>query len=91
MTADFNEEIIKRLDLLIKLNALGSVGGKEFKEQVRLLDSLGMKPIEIAQVLSKTSNNVRVTLSYLKRKTGNARKIATLDISRSEGKVVKNG
>jgi len=67
MTGDFNEEVIKRLDLLIKLNALGSIGGKEAKEQVKLLDSVGMKPVAIAELLGKTANNVRVTLSYLRK------------------------
>ena len=57
----------KKLDVLIKLFAMEVVRGREFREQVRVLDQAGLQPKEIAQLLNKTPNNISVTLSYLKK------------------------
>lgn len=64
---DENRLMINKLDILIKLTAVNVVQNKDFKEQVRLLSSIGLQPKEIADILGKTSNNVRVTLSILRR------------------------
>jgi len=65
-TQEFRE-LIRKLDLLIKLIALNIVQDKKFKEQVKLLSSLGLQPKEIAWLLGKTSNYVRVTLHELRK------------------------
>ncbi len=61
------KEIIEKLDLLVKLSAANLASGKDFKEQVRLLSSVGLLPKDIADVLGRTANNVSVTLNYLKK------------------------
>ncbi|MDO8740354.1 MAG: hypothetical protein Q7J54_02130 [Candidatus Woesearchaeota archaeon] len=61
------KEIIEKLNLLVKLSAANLATGKDFKEQVRLLSSVGLSPKDIADVLGKTPNNVSVTLNYLKK------------------------
>jgi len=59
--------IIERLNLLVKLSALNLLKDKEFKEQVRVLSDIGLQPKEIAEILGKTPNNVRVTLSMIRK------------------------
>lgn len=62
-----NAEILKKLDLLVKLNAAQVIEGKDFKEQVKLLYAVGLQPRDIARILGKTANNVSVMLNYLKK------------------------
>jgi len=59
-------EIIDKLSLLVKLTAATVVDGKDFKQQVRLLTAVGLKPKEIGDILGKSANNVSVMLNYLK-------------------------
>ena len=63
-----NEEILTKLDVLVKLTAAQVVNGKSFQEQVRLLNSVGLKPKEIADILGKSPNHISVALNYLKKK-----------------------
>jgi len=67
---DLNQEILQKLNMLVKLSAAQLAKGKDFKEQVMLLSSVGLSPKDIAEVLGKTSNNVSVTLNYIKKKKG---------------------
>jgi len=60
-------KLLEKIDLLVRLTALNIIKDKDFKEQVSLLSSIGLKPKEIANLLGKTPNNVRVTLSLLKK------------------------
>lgn len=60
-------ELEKKLDVLIKLFAMEAVRGREFREQVRILDQAGLQPKEIALLLNKTPNNISVTLNYLRK------------------------
>jgi DNA-directed RNA polymerase specialized sigma24 family protein len=60
-------KILEKLDLLVKLTALNIIKDKDFKEQVKLLSSIGLQPKEIADLLGKTPNNVRVTLSQIRK------------------------
>lgn len=59
--------IIERLDILIKLTAAAAIRDKGLKDQVSLLSSVGLQPKEIADVLGKTANNIRVTLSTIRK------------------------
>lgn len=68
--ADEMRMMIDRLDILIKLTAANVIQGKDFKEQVWLLSSVGLQPKEIADILGKTPNNVRVTLSAIRKAKG---------------------
>ena len=65
--ADENRIMIDKIDILIKLTAANVIQNKDFKEQVRLLSSVGLQPKEIADILGKTPNNVRVTLNMLRK------------------------
>ena len=67
-------EILKKLNLLVKLTAAQLVDNKDFKEQVRLLASVGLGPKDIADILGKTANNVSVMLNYINKKKSNKRK-----------------
>lgn len=65
--ADENRIMIDKVDILIKLTAANVIQNKDFKEQVRLLSSVGLQPKEIADILGKTPNNVRVTLNMIRK------------------------
>ena len=63
-------ELSRKLDTLVALAAVNVVSGKSLTEQVSLLDSIGLRPVEIATILNKPSNLIRATLSKTrKRKT----------------------
>lgn len=62
-----HEELMQKLDILIKVNTAILAEGKEFKEQVQLLNDLGLGPKEISGVTGKTANNISVTLNRLKK------------------------
>jgi len=64
---DINLKILEKLDLLVKLTTLNIVKDKNFKEQLKLLSSVGFKPKEIADLLGTTPNSVRVTLSRIRK------------------------
>jgi DNA-directed RNA polymerase specialized sigma24 family protein len=65
--SDENRIMGEKMDILIKLTAANVIQNKDFKEQVRLLSSVGLQPKEIADILGKTPNNVRVTLSFIRK------------------------
>lgn len=65
-------EIEQKLDILIKLVAMGAVGNQPLREQIRRLDMIGLAPKDIAAILGKSPNHVRVELTYIRKqkKTG---------------------
>ena len=63
------ESIDNRLRIISKLLALDVIKGRQFQEQVKILHELGMQPLEIADCLGKTSNNVRVAIHGIKKKS----------------------
>jgi len=56
-----------KMDTIIKLLALNTVKGKELKEQIWLLSSSGFQPKDIADILGKTPNYIRVILHGLRK------------------------
>jgi len=58
---------VERLNVLIKLTAANVIQGKNFKDQVSLLSSVGLQPKEISDILGKTSNHINVTLTMLRK------------------------
>lgn len=56
-----------KMDTIIKLLALNAVKEKELKEQVWLLSSSGFQPKDIADMLGKTPNYIRVILHGLRK------------------------
>lgn len=59
-----NEEILERLDILIKLQAAALTAKMESsKDKILFLSAAGLRPTLIAEILATTANNVNVTLS----------------------------
>jgi hypothetical protein len=65
------KEISEKLDLLIKLSFAKFLEDKDFNEQVRTLNQVGVPPKTIAELTGKTANNVSVTLNKIKKKNKN--------------------
>jgi len=71
---DSNQKISDKLDILIKLTALNIIKDIDYSEQVKLLSSIGLQPKDIAELLGKTSNSVRVTLSRIRKRKNTNKK-----------------
>ena len=69
----FNE-INRKLEMLIRLSALQIIKDIEYRQQVIILDKIGMQPKEIANIVGKSANNVNVTLHLIKKKTKGGKK-----------------
>ena len=68
MADELNAEILAKLDMLVKLQALSMVGRFESsKEKILFLSRVGMQPKEISELLQTSSNTVSVTLSKSKK------------------------
>jgi len=63
-----DQEIIKKLDIIIKLLAISQIKGKEAGEQITFLHNMGISNKDIAQILNKTQNTVNATLSQRRKK-----------------------
>jgi len=63
-----NQQIIEKLDIIIKLLAVEVVKGKEGRDQILTLRDLGISNKDIALILGKTQNTVNVTLSQARRR-----------------------
>jgi hypothetical protein len=61
------EEIVRRLDTLIRLVAVGVCAEKSQRDSIAILNSAGLAPKEIAEFLQTTPNTVSVTLSAMRR------------------------
>lgn len=68
MEVDKNDQF-ERLEILIKLTAIGLVAGRRQRQQVKLLTLAGMGPTEISKLLGTTPNTVNVVLSSLRSKS----------------------
>ena len=62
-----NDEVIRRLDALIRLTAITMFKDKSQKEKIAILNLAGLTPKEIADFLDTTPNTVSVALSAMKR------------------------
>ncbi|MEK6963931.1 MAG: hypothetical protein AABX70_05875 [Nanoarchaeota archaeon] len=61
------KKLFERLDRIAKLIAAVAIQGKNLKEQVNLLSGIGLQPSEIAEIIGKSPNLVRVTKASLKK------------------------
>lgn len=66
---DLNE-MSQKLATIIKLLAMDVIKGRELKDQVRLLDQAGLTPKDIAEILGKTPNAIRVALFSIRKTKG---------------------
>ena len=62
------QEIIDKLDIIIKLLATSQISGKDSQEQILFLSNIGIANKNIADILGKTQNTVNATLSQLRKK-----------------------
>lgn len=70
MSSKSENDISEKLDVLIRLIAVGLTSEKTQKEQIKLLSSAGIQPKVIAEIIDTTPNNVSVTLSGLRKSRG---------------------
>jgi len=68
MDEKFQKELIKRLDVLIKLSAASSMKDANLTEKIIFLNKSGFSPKEIADMLNTTNNYVSVVLSNIRKK-----------------------
>jgi len=61
------KQLSDKMDIIIKLLVLNGVGGKQLRDQVLILSSFGFQPRQIADMLGKTPNHIRVLLHELRR------------------------
>ncbi len=61
--------ITDKLDSLLRLVAVAVIQGKNQTEQIRLLSQAGLQPKEIAELVGTSSNNVRVRLVELRKRS----------------------
>ncbi len=67
MSEDLLKSIDKKLTVMSRLLALNAVKHKPLNEQIELLSNAGMGVAEIASMLGRTPNNVRVQLHRKKK------------------------
>ena len=66
-TDDVGKEVLKKLNLLIRLTAISVLDGKPPKEQVALLGKAGLASKDIAALVGTTRNAVSVALSKMRK------------------------
>jgi hypothetical protein len=68
-------EMSEKMDKMLKLMALNAVKENQVEqEKINILDSLGFRPVEIASLLGKSPDNVRVQLLNMRKKKGKSEK-----------------
>ena len=68
MSEDILRKVDNKLSTLIRLISLDTVKGRPFVEQIELLHNAGLAPSDIATILGKTPNNIRVQLHQIRKK-----------------------
>ncbi len=66
-TDQASQEIVGKLDQLIRLTAIQLVMGKTQQQQIALLDAAGFAPTAIADLLATTRNTVSVALHAMRK------------------------
>jgi DNA-binding NarL/FixJ family response regulator len=62
-----NDDVIRRLDALVRLTAISMFKDKSQKEKIAILNLAGLTPKEIAEFLDTTPNSVSVAISMMKK------------------------
>jgi DNA-binding CsgD family transcriptional regulator len=68
MEEKYYKELSEKLDTIIKLLAMQSLGDKTGREAISLLANIGFQPRDIATMIGTTPNTVSVALSEMKKK-----------------------
>lgn len=69
-----DEYIKKRLDALIAINLIKIKEDVQMREQIRILNNVGLNYREIAKILGKSEGYVSSEITLLKRKGGPSKK-----------------
>lgn len=65
------DDLSAKLDILIRLQASAiTMSLPSSKEKIEFLDSVGLRPVLIAEILGTTTNHVNVTLSKVRKQKG---------------------
>ena len=67
-------KLIERVEVLIRLIALGIVAEKPQQEKIQFLSNAGLAPKDIADMIGTTPNTVRVALAALRKKKKKTKK-----------------
>jgi DNA-binding NarL/FixJ family response regulator len=86
MNDSLARELLHKMDILIRLTAIGYFEEKTQREKIHLLSMAGLQPKEIADILGTTSNTVSVSLSNMRkeRKSGTGGKKRKEEVSGNE-------
>lgn len=68
------DEVTKKLDILIRLIALGQTNKMKESETIEHLWKAGLEYKQIAEIVGKTENSVAVKIHRLKREAENDKK-----------------
>ena len=79
MNGNNADDLGQKLDVLIRLIAVGLTEGKPRNDQIHLLAKTGLPPKEIAELLGTTANTVSVALYQKKKKAPRKKAAATND------------
>ena len=82
------EQLLGKIDVAIKLLAMSVVEGKPLKQQVLMLSSFGLQPKQIASILGKTPNHIRVILHGIRKEMA---KLESEGVSAEETAVASKG
>lgn len=66
-TDELLQSIARSLNLLVKLKVKEAQGDRKLNEMILLLHSLGCRPVEIADALGKTANDVNPVISRARK------------------------
>jgi DNA-directed RNA polymerase specialized sigma24 family protein len=80
----------EKMDAIIKLLALKAVESKELKDQVLMLSALGFQPKQIAEIIGKTPNHIRVLLHELRKENACQREESKDSVKPGESEATHN-
>lgn len=69
MASDSMESTNRLLKVIIAVLIRGGEKQKPLKQQIETLSSLGLRPIEIAEILGRTSTHINKELSGIRKRT----------------------
>ncbi|MCD4739668.1 hypothetical protein K8R43_00595 [archaeon] len=62
------KELMRKLEQILRVNALNVGKDRTKTERILMLDKVGFTPKEISEIIGTTSNTVSVTLSQTKKR-----------------------
>ena len=69
------DQLNEGLDVLIRLVAIGLCGERSQRDKIALLDSAGLRPKVIAELLGTTRNTVNVALTGIRKDSKRKKKL----------------